>query len=196
MIGVAAAIALLAILLQIGGETDLGGDIPRFGLIRCLLEFGAGTMLAAYWLKGLPRDGREMKAAFMGSAGLLLAWASGPGTEAWTFPAASACLILALAHASGLRRNPLHWRPLHYLGEISYATYLSHFLLFFAFKLAFVRDAGNVPPVQAAAYLALVLAASVALYTLVERPAQRAILRRWTRRARRDETMLAPAQPG
>ena len=62
---------------------------------------------------------------------------------------------------------------LHLLGEISYATYLSHFLLWFVFKLLLVADPHAVPPILIALYLALVLASSIALYHLVERPAQR-----------------------
>ncbi len=73
----------------------------------------------------------------------------------------------------GVWRNPLESRALHYLGEISYATYLGHFLLWIAFKLAFVDDAAAVSPLLVALYMALVLASSVALYHLVERPAQR-----------------------
>src|SRR3546814_19414944 len=84
-----------------------------------------------------------------------------------------AALLLLLALTAGRARNPLEWGPLHHLGEISYATYLSHFLLFVVFKLLMVSDASAVPPVLIALYLLLVLAASIALYHLVERPAQK-----------------------
>jgi len=46
-------------------------------------------------------------------------------------------------------------------------------MLFFAFKLAFVDDARGVPPALIGLYLAIVLGSSIALYHLVERPAQR-----------------------
>ena len=67
---------------------------------------------------------------------------------------------------------PLEIVPLHYLGEISYATYLGHFMLFIVFKLALVDDARAIPPLLVALYLAMVLGSSVALYHLIERPAQ------------------------
>jgi peptidoglycan/LPS O-acetylase OafA/YrhL len=109
----------------------------------------------------------------LGFAGLMLAgWASGL-PEQLAVPFAFAALLLALALTSGMRGNPLDWAPLHYLGEISYATYLSHFMLFVVFKLVFVTDAHAVPLVLIALYLAMVLASSVALYHLVERPAQK-----------------------
>ncbi|WP_070156269.1 acyltransferase family protein [Sphingobium phenoxybenzoativorans] len=172
----AAMIALLAtlhILLAAFGEQTLGGDIPRFGLLRCLIEFSCGAVLCAFWLRGPDRDARAMTIAFTGAIMFWGQWLSGLGSETWAFPAGAACLILALAHASTLRRNPLHWRPLHYLGEISYATYMVHFMLFIWFKIAFVKDATAIPPVTMAAFLALTFAASVLLYHLVERPGRR-----------------------
>jgi len=172
----AAMIVLLAILhlaLNAFGEQTLGGDIPRFGLLRCLIEFSCGALLCAFWLRGPDRDGRAMAIAFAGATMFWSQWLLGLGSETWAFPAGAACLILALAHASTLRRNPLHWAPLHYLGEISYATYMAHFMLFIWFKIAFVTDARAIPPVTMAAFLALAFAASVLLYHLVERPGRR-----------------------
>ena len=68
--------------------------------------------------------------------------------------------------------NPLGWRVVHYLGEISFATYLSHSLLWTAFKMAFVASAAAVPPLLIGALLVGILLASLALYHGVERPAQ------------------------
>jgi hypothetical protein len=59
-----------------------------------------------------------------------------------------------------------------WLGEISYSTYLAHFLLWTLFKLALVRDAMNVPLVFGALFLLLTLVASVVLHRLVEVPAR------------------------
>ena len=65
--GVIAAIAIMAACLRAGGLTDLGQDIPRFGLIRCLFEFTAGLMLCALWLETRPEQRRRATA---------LAWAT------------------------------------------------------------------------------------------------------------------------
>ena len=46
-------------------------------------------------------------------------------------------------------------------------------MLFVVFKLAFVDDAHAIPPVLIGLYLAMVLGCSIALYHLVERPAQK-----------------------
>jgi peptidoglycan/LPS O-acetylase OafA/YrhL len=177
--GVLAAIAALLILLQAmmadGGTANLGHDIARFGLRRCVLEFASGTAVAALWARW--SDVPSLPAwASVGVASLMLtAWAVGALSETLAVPAAFAAILLVLALTSGKRGNPLEAGLLHYLGEISYATYLGHFLLFVVFKLVFVSDANAIPPLLVALYLVLVLGSSVALYHLVERPAQKGV---------------------
>ena len=93
--------------------------------------------------------------------------------ETLAIPGAFAAGLLVFALSSGGRYNPLEAGWLHYLGEISYATYLSHFLLFVVFKLALVSDAHAIPPILIGLYLLMVLMSSVTLYHLVELPAQK-----------------------
>jgi peptidoglycan/LPS O-acetylase OafA/YrhL len=64
-------------------------------------------------------------------------------------------------------------RALTYLGEISYSTYLAHFLLWIVWKLAFVDTSLQLGWASLAGFLALVFAASALLYHGVEKPAQR-----------------------
>jgi len=169
---IAALLALLHGIFASRGAWALGQEITRLGLIRCLLEFAAGTAVAALWLRW--RDAWRVPAWVSGGIALAFAigWAAGL-PETLAAPALFAALLLALALTSARRGNPLEAGWIHYLGEISYATYLSHYLLWFAFKLAFVHDANAVPWPLVVGFLALVLLASVALYHLVERPAQK-----------------------
>ena len=178
-----AAAILLALHLLMRGEPSLGSDIPRFGVLRCLSEFTVGGIVCALWLRNRNR------AALSGllAAALMAAFVLG-APETLVVPAAFAALLLALASAAGLRCNPLEWRVLHRLGEISYATYLSHFLLWKAFKLAVVS--GPVTASQIAAYLALVLVASSILYDRVELPAQA-----WLNRLPLTPRRRRPARP-
>ncbi|WP_294062643.1 acyltransferase [Sphingomonas sp.] len=170
---VLAAIAALLVLLHAvftaRSAADLGEDIPHLGLIRCILEFACGTAVGALWLRW--HGAWRAPAALAASAALLLLLA--PLGETLRVPAAFAALLLALALTAGRSRNPLEARPLHWLGEVSYATYLAHYPLWFAFKLALVADPTAVPPALIALYLLLVLAASATLHHLLERPAQR-----------------------
>ena len=176
--GIAAPLLLLHVVMSHAGAPTLGWAIPRLGLIRCLCELAGGTGVAALYMRrhARPRLTAALAAAL---ATILLAGAAMrllPETLA--VPPAFAAVLLALALTARAARNPLGWAPLHYLGRISYATYLGHWLLFYAFKLALVSDARAVPPALVALYLVLVLATSVGLHHLVELPAQRWLGRR------------------
>ncbi|MBS0480336.1 MAG: acyltransferase [Proteobacteria bacterium] len=171
LVASAAAAFLLILAAVMSGQPTLGHDIARFGLVRCLTEFAAGGAICALWLRWRDAPGLPAVLAFGFSAAAFAGWAAGLA-EALAIPFALAGLLLGLALTSGLRGNPLDAAPLHYLGEISYATYLSHFMLFVVFKLAFVDDPHAVPALLVGLYLATVLGASVALYHLIERPAQ------------------------
>lgn len=170
---IAALLVALGTAYTLRGAATLGRDIPQLGVLRCLLEFATGTLLHALWQRHRPAA--LWPASFAAAALFGMGWAIGL-TEPFAVPALLAALLLALACTAGARGNPLEGALLHRLGTLSYATYLSHFLLWFAFKLAFVRTATIDWPL-AALYLLLVLGVSVALHRWVERPAQRWINR-------------------
>jgi peptidoglycan/LPS O-acetylase OafA/YrhL len=178
---IVAAIGALLLLLHIvfarQGLWQLGQEISQMGLIRCVLEFTAGTAVYALWLRWRAAWRLPAAVSALIALALLGGWIAGLVPETLAVPMGFATLLLALALTAGRRGNPLEIAPLHYLGEISYATYLSHYLLWYAFKLALVSDAHAVGWPLVALYLAIVLATSMALYHLVERPAQRWINR-------------------
>ncbi len=170
---IGALLLLLHATFAMHGWDSLDREIPRLGPIRCILQFASGTAICALWLrwKAQWRAPALVSAAF---AILVLAgWIAGRLPETLAAPAAFAALLLVLALTAGRAGNPLEAAPLHYLGEISYATYLGHFLLWFAFKLAFVENIHAVAWPLIGLYLALVLASSAALYHWIERPAQK-----------------------
>ncbi|HEX8063190.1 MAG TPA: acyltransferase [Allosphingosinicella sp.] len=190
-----AALLLLACLLSAvmgwNGAGILDGDIPRFGLLRAASEFTMGTIVCALWQRwcSAPRLGGAVAGGFMGGA-VVVGFATG-APETLVVPLFLAGLLLALALTAGLKGNPLAARPIHYLGEISYSTYLVHFLLYIAFKILFVGDPANVPPGLIALFLLLTFLASAALYHGVERPAQRALNRLSDRRLARRPVLSA-----
>ena len=173
---ITALLVLLHTLFAANGATSLGQAIPKLGLLRCILEFAAGTAICALWIRWRDHWVEPASLSFTVAAILLAAWITGILPETLTVPAAFAAALLALALTASRRGNPLEGRTLYYLGEISYATYLGHYLLWFAFKLALV-DSPKIGWALVALYLALVLAFSAALYHGVERPAQRWINR-------------------
>lgn len=159
----------------------LDSAIPRTGLARCLIQFTIGTILCALWLRWRDRAGAAALASFAVAAIIGGSALIGLLPETLAVPPVFAGLLLAAALTADMARNPLTTAPLHYLGEISYATYLSHFLLFVLFKLLFVDTTGQVGVAALAGFLVLVLGASIALYHGVERPAQRSLNRRFDR---------------
>jgi peptidoglycan/LPS O-acetylase OafA/YrhL len=171
-------LVLLYFTLERAGAITLNDNIPRLGLIRCLLEFSAGTALAAIWVRLNDRRGLTIPCLMAGALCLSLFLTGAP--ETLMMPLTFATLLLALALAGDA--TPLAARPLHWFGQISYATYLCHFLLWKAFKLAFVTTLGPVGWPLIGLYLAMVLGASAALYHGVEKPAQAWLnARRWPR---------------
>lgn len=172
-----ALIAILGLLMAglwavfaVAGKDLLGNDIPHLGLPRCLFEFAMGTIVAALWLRWREREGRIAVVATLLLFGIAARYAGAPEPLALPFIFVNLLLVLALT-AEG--RNPMKGRVIHWFGEISYATYLVHALLFLLFKIGFVSDATAVPLPLLGLFLLLVLAASAALYHGFELPAQR-----------------------
>ena len=182
---------LLAGIMGWNGVTILDRDIPRFGLLRALTEFSMGTIVCALWQRwgARPAPPAALAGGLTGGAVLLAFAMSAP--ETLVVPLFLAGLLLAVALTAGHRGNPLAARPVYYLGEISYSTYLVHFLLYIVFKILFVADPANVPPALVGLFLLLTLIASVVLYHGVERPAQRALNRIFDRRLSRRTALVA-----
>ena len=169
-IGAALCGAIWAIYAAAGHDT-LGEAIPQLGLLRCLAEFALGCVVARGWMAWRDRPGLALGAGATALVVAALSFAFG-WPETATVPVLFALAVQVLACG----RDPLsalcRARPLFYLGMISYSTYLVHYGLFIVFKLLFVDETLMLGWRQLAAYLALVLMASIVLFHGVERPAQ------------------------
>lgn len=188
-----AAIALVTLIhgvFVLGRADTLGDEIPRLGLARCMLEFMLGNLACVMW-----RAWNEAPASAPVSAitcGCVLAGGLLLGLpQTLVVPAVFMSGILALACDRGPVARLLSARPLIWLGEVSYSTYLVHVLAFLVFKLAFVDDSRQLDWAGFAAFIAILLAVSSLLYRHVEKPAQRWLNRRPPRFARKRR----PAQP-
>jgi len=166
--------AMLHFIFAARGYTQLGDDITGLGLWRCLAEFTIGIAACNLWRRWQGKSGAAPSCAIVGVAALTAGIASGLPETAF-LPFAFASLLLALALDSGLTSRLLGSSPLRWLGDVSYATYLSHFFLFILFKIALVNDDLQLGWGGLAAYLLIVLATSGALYKWLEKPAQAAL---------------------
>ena len=181
------ALGLAAILdawLTARGAPTLGVDIVTNGLPRCLAGFFSGVLMAMAW-----QQLRTRAQATMIAAVILLAaatgYASGLLREGLAFPIGFTALVYLLAETSARPGNPLTSRLAVHLGDISYSTYLAHFLLWIVFKHLFVSDPANVALPLLGAFLLLVYIASRLLHALIEAPGRAWLQSRAPKRARK-----------
>jgi len=167
---------LLGILAAAAPPIGLGGDIPGFGLPRCVLGFGIGVL--AHRLHVLRRDRARWESDLCVLLALVLlgAYAGLDLSDRLVVPLGFLLLILGLADNAGLASRLLSRPVLEGIGLVSYSTYLIHYFVKDWVKFLLVRP--EVPDaVPVAAYLAVTAAASVLLYRLVEVPGRRALRR-------------------
>lgn len=168
----ATVIAALHLKFVAAGHDLLGAEIPQMGLWRCLCGFTLGTVLCLVWQQWRECSG----AAIVASAACGLLIAAGIAfdlPETALVPTVFFSGLLALVLGKGVLVRLLGSRPLLYLGEISYSTYLGHYLLWAIWKIAFVDESIQVSWASLGGFLLTVLGTSVALHRWIERPAQR-----------------------
>ncbi len=173
-----AAVASLAAAVLIS-RTDVdrayfGTDTRAYQLLAGALLALSPTVLAR--ARRLPGAVRLLPVASVGLVGALAAVASwrftaGPVTRGIAATAVTAALIVSLEAADGgVGRRLLSWRPLVFLGSISYGTYLWHWLV--VVVIARQLDLSHVATFAVAAPVATGLAALS--FELLERPVREA----------------------
>lgn len=182
--GVAVGIAYFATVRPplVAGDTAFG--FLDVNLLRCGLGFAAGVTA----FLGLHRLGLDrLRAAWPAISGLvglgglvatvllLLSSTRHPPVRDYLASIVFASACVAFVPGSTLLASVLRWRPLVFLGEISYSTYLVHYPL----QLALVSLAGHAAvemdyasPLVMAGYLACVIGVATFSYHFVEIPWQ------------------------
>lgn len=180
------------------GRTSIGNDIPVTGLLRCLAEFGIGILLCQWWTA--QRERRHAAAIIYGTAfGLLGAGALlliAVRSQPAAIPLIMTAVVIFALQASVTPRPFLSGRVAQWLGDISYAVYLSHFFLWILFKLAFVADPARVDPVRLLAFILLTLAVSHLLHIGLEVPGRRIAQRTGDRLLAAPRTVFAAGRNG
>ncbi|MBJ7500736.1 MAG: acyltransferase [Sphingopyxis sp.] len=157
------------------GRASIGDDIPATGLLRCLVEFGIGILLCQWWTaqRERPHGTAIIHATALGLAGVAALLLVVAGSQPAAVPLIMTAVVILALQASTARQPLLSGRIAQWLGDISYAVYLSHFFLWILFKLFFVDDPAMVDPVRILAFILLTLAASHLLHVVLEVPARR-----------------------
>jgi len=169
-----AAMLLAASSMRAAPASDV--DFQWFGVARCLIEFSMG--IGVWRLSMLMARGARAGLAALGAAlGLFVTFSIDPSLEYVVLPIGFALLVLGLCRDEGAVAAILRSEPLHWLGLVSYSTYMVHYLLKYWSKFGLLRP-GIDPSVAFTFYLVVVLLASAVLHIGVERPGQR-ILRKW-----------------
>lgn len=177
----ALGVALIGIALGLHGYfraqgLNFTGKIEQTGLLRCVAQFFMGMILCAIYVRNDQHNMLKVGALLAVAAILIAMRVMEP--LAPVIPLIWVTLILGFA--LWRRANPLACRPLVWLGDVSYATYLCHYLGFIVFKLVFVKADETTPLWLVFAFYVCLLVASYLLYRYIEKPSQRWLLRRRT----------------
>lgn len=173
-LGVIALVALLLHLIYASvGLHSLGSDIPRMALVRTLLEFLMGVFIGSLYVHHQDFLSKTSGAALAGFLVLSGLYAFTPLPDYTLIPAAFALLISYLSVRSSWITALLSRPTLVYLGEISYSTYMVHYLIYDLFKAAFVTNIQQVNQLLLWLSFGAVFVLSVLLHHIVDLPSQR-----------------------
>lgn len=167
-IGFVLPLALVAALFRAWGQPSLD-VLDATSLPRGILGFAAGCFLYRLHRRG----GRAALAVPLAALPFFAAlWALDGQRDYHLFPCLAGLLVALTARAGSPVARALSFRPLAYLGEISYSTYMIHFYVRDVFKLLFVDESLVMRPGIVALYLAAVLGGSMLTYHLFEVPSR------------------------
>jgi peptidoglycan/LPS O-acetylase OafA/YrhL len=176
------AIVLLAVLLytvySLGGLRSLGSDIPRMALVRTMLEFLMGVFVGSLFVNHKAFLEKWRTAALAGFVALCALYSTTALPDYAVMPMAFALLIAYLSVSTSWIAAALSTPPLVYLGEISYSTYMVHYLVYDLLKAGFVSDINQIDQIYVWLSFAIVFALSVLLHHGVDMPSQKFFRRR------------------
>ena len=166
----------LAGIYKISGLSSIGQDIAGLGVFRCLLGFSSGVIVGWYYCHSFSwlRFGGWF---YWGLVVIFLGLMSSFGVFDFALaPVICVFLVALLAVDRSIFSRLLAGSVFHYLGRISYSTYLVHY---------FVRDwvkflENSFGWGDFIAYIAIVLGASHVLYHLIEVPFRSKFFNFWT----------------
>jgi peptidoglycan/LPS O-acetylase OafA/YrhL len=164
---------VLHLVYAAGDVRSLGADVVRMALVRTLLEFLMGVFIGSLFVNHRDFLQKYSNAALAGFAALCVLYVSTALPDYALIPSAFALLIAYLSVTSSWVTRALSRPSLVYLGEISYSTYMVHYLVYDVFKAAFVSSTSGVNQVYLWLSFVVVLILSVLLHHIVDSPSQK-----------------------
>lgn len=169
---------------------ELGGYIAKLGLVRCVLEFSLGLLLFLLVREGRVSSSSKALVVLIPTVAISLLLNL---PDYLVAPAIFMLLILALLNDKVLGSKVLNRTPLIWLGEISFSTYLVHYLIRDWIKFTLLRP-GVSTSLAFGIYVTATLIISPVLYCAVERPGRR-FLRTMMPSSPNRSTRMATAEP-
>jgi peptidoglycan/LPS O-acetylase OafA/YrhL len=168
-------VAAFALIARTSSIDSLGDNIPQFGLTRCVFEFALGAITAWCYVQ-LKHPNTQKIVISLSLTFLILTLGILLRLPNFTFiPLAVGALILGIALLDSIQMGISSGWAVR-IGEISYATYLSHFFIKDWFE--FLNLPSKTGPIVSVILFSLVVfLASELLYRTIEIPGQR-LLRR------------------
>jgi peptidoglycan/LPS O-acetylase OafA/YrhL len=182
LLSIVAAAVVLYVIYAMSGLHSIGADIPHMALVRTMFEFLMGVFVGSLYVNHrdfLERYATVALAAFVASC-VLYALTSTPDYA--LIPITFALLIAYLSVTTSWITAALSTPVLVYLGEISYSTYMVHYLVYDLLKAAFISNTHQINQVYLWLSFVVVFILSVALHHVVDMPSQKYFRRRLSTR--------------
>lgn len=153
---------------------ELGANIGSVGIIRCIGEFSLGAITARMYQEW--RRPTVAASVFLLFLSALFAYFSRSLGTSLTFPIIWSIVIYVLAVYTPTSPG-LPIRALVFLGKISYATYMCHYLIYDIFKLVAVNHKMETSEIALILAFFAILVVSVMLHFQVEQPIYRYLVK-------------------
>jgi peptidoglycan/LPS O-acetylase OafA/YrhL len=176
------AAAILHVIYSMSGLHSIGADIPHMALVRTMFEFLMGVFVGSLYVNHRDFLVRHSTAALAGFVALCVLYASTSTPDYALIPITFAFLIAYLSVTTSWITALLSTPVLVYLGEISYSTYMVHYLVYDLLKAVFITDTHNINQVYLWLSFVVVFILSVVLHHAVDMPSQKYFRRRLSTR--------------
>lgn len=170
---IALAAVILHVIYALSGLPSIGSDIPHMALVRTMFEFLMGVFVGSLYVNHRDFLARHATTALGAFVLLCVLYAATTTPDYALIPITFAFLIAYLSVTTSWITAVLCTPALVYLGEISYSTYMVHYLVYDLLKAGFITDTHHIDQLSLWLSFVAVFILSVTLHHAVDMPSQR-----------------------